>query len=55
LFAFISQQTENKTNDSVYNFYSVIFLVSMLWTGNLKEGNNEALPGEPGKMKYIHP
>jgi len=24
-----------------------------LWfTGNLKEGNNEAVPGEPGKMEY---
>ena len=23
--------------------------------GNLKEGNNEAVPGEPGKMEYIQP
>jgi hypothetical protein len=22
------------------------------FTGNLKEGNNEAVPGEPGKMEY---
>ena len=27
-----------------------------LWfTGNLKEGKNEAVPGEPGKMEYIQP
>jgi hypothetical protein len=27
-----------------------------LWfTGNLKEGNNEAVPGEPEKMEYIQP
>jgi hypothetical protein len=25
------------------------------FTGNLKEGNNEAVPGESGKMKYIQP
>jgi hypothetical protein len=24
-------------------------------TGNLKEGKNEAVPGEPGKMEYIQP
>jgi hypothetical protein len=24
-------------------------------TGNLKEGNNEAVPGEPGKMEFIQP
>jgi hypothetical protein len=23
--------------------------------GNLKEGKNEAVPGEPGKMEYIQP
>ena len=27
-----------------------------LWfTVNLKEGNNDAVPGEPGKMEYIEP
>jgi hypothetical protein len=27
-----------------------------LWfTGNLKEGNNEDVPGEPGKVEYIQP
>ena len=25
------------------------------FTGNLKEGKNEAVPGEPGKMEYIQP
>jgi ornithine cyclodeaminase/alanine dehydrogenase-like protein (mu-crystallin family) len=29
-FAFISQQTENNTNDSIHNFCSAIFFVSML-------------------------
>jgi hypothetical protein len=24
-------------------------------SGNLKEGENEAVPGEPGKMEYIQP
>jgi hypothetical protein len=24
-------------------------------TGNLKEGKNEAVPEEPGKMEYIQP
>jgi hypothetical protein len=24
-------------------------------TGNLKEGKNEAVRGEPGKMEYIQP
>jgi hypothetical protein len=24
-------------------------------TGNLKEGKNEDVPGEPGKMEYIQP
>jgi hypothetical protein len=23
------------------------------FTGNLKEGKNECVPGEPGKMEYI--
>jgi hypothetical protein len=27
-----------------------------IWfTGNLKEGNNDSVPGVPGKMKYIQP
>jgi hypothetical protein len=26
----------------------------LLFTGNLKEGKNEAFPGEPGKMEYIY-
>jgi hypothetical protein len=27
-----------------------------LWfTGNLKEGKNEAIPEEPGKMEYTQP
>jgi len=25
------------------------------FTGDLKEGNNEAVLGEPGKMEYIQP
>jgi hypothetical protein len=25
------------------------------FTGNLREGNNEAAPEEPGKMEYIQP
>jgi hypothetical protein len=25
------------------------------FTGNLKEGNKEAVPGEPGKTEYIQP
>jgi hypothetical protein len=27
----------------------------LLFTGNLKEGINEGVPGEPGKMEYIQP
>jgi len=43
-------------------FVSVIDAMSMqhdyqkLWfTGNLKEGKNEAVPEEPGKMEYTQP
>jgi hypothetical protein len=27
----------------------------LCFTGNLKEGKNEALPGESGKMEYVQP
>jgi hypothetical protein len=35
--------------------YKITRCKTKKFTGNLKEGKNEAVPGEPGKMEYIQP
>jgi hypothetical protein len=36
-------------------WYGHVERMDSTFTGNLKEGKNEAVPGAPGKMEYIQP